>query len=85
MIRVLKKVNLVSCLNIPYYYYRQNREDSITNSITSRNINSMLEIIEKHVKENSEDSEEYINHFLAYEYIILFANYILLDKEERGK
>lgn len=86
MIRVLKVINKASYLNKPYYYYRQNREASITNSITSRNINSMVEILKRHSqKEPKTKQEEYINHFLAYEYIILLANYISLGKAERKK
>lgn len=86
IIRVLKSFNKAYFLNTPYYYYRQNRDGSITNKVFSKNINSMLEIINKHATRLPKNkTEESINHFLAYEYTILLANYKSLSKDEKSK
>ncbi len=85
LVRALKTANSIEALNVPYYYYRQNRFGSITNSVTSKNINSIVSIIKKHVVKSPEGVDVYINHFLAYEYIILLANYMSLSNEEKEK
>lgn len=86
MIRVLKKMSSCTSINVPYYCYRQNRLNSISNSISAKNINSILKIISTHaILDVTNKEDEYINNFLAYEYMILIANYASLTKEEKNK
>lgn len=85
-IRLFILSNKFGAINIPYYYYRQNREGSITNSISHKNVEALLNIIEKFsAKVPMSGEQKYINNFLAYEYIITLANYFLLAKNERKK
>lgn len=70
-----------------YYYYRQNRIGSITNSLNINNFKSLLLIINKWIKKNEfnpeNNIEEYINAYLAYEYVILLTIYGNLSSLER--
>lgn len=75
-IRLLKAAQRFNYCDYPYYFYRQNRSGSITNSISIKNIESLLKIIKGHsVKSSQNDSVQHIiNQFLAYEYVVLLAN-----------
>lgn len=85
-IKMIKKVENFDVLNIAYYYYRQNRSGSITNKVTSKHINSMIDIFEMHaVKSAYESEDKYINNYLAYEYIITLALYMKLPNEGKSK
>lgn len=86
MIRALKAAKTIASNNTPYYYYRQNRAGSITHTVKARNVNSLIGIIKKYAVQKPETkADECINHFLAYEYIILLANNLSLSKEEKTK
>lgn len=73
-----------------YYYYRQNREGSITNTLNIYNIYSLLYIIKKwscgiHNYPHVSEFQEYINAFMAYEYIIVLLLYGKLKRSDKEK
>ncbi|MGS4786410.1 glycosyltransferase family 2 protein [Streptococcus sp. P25B114] len=62
--------------NEVYYYYRCNREGSITNTISQKNIDSLLYILKKYIDfPFAQDIRESLYSFLSYEYLI--AVYLL--------
>lgn len=69
-----------------YYYYRQNREGSITNTQSKKQIESLLYIMEKFSNNDKKiNYQNEINAFLAYEYIMVLAIYAKMTKEEKLK
>ena len=72
---VILKAESFGCISCPYYYYRQNRTGSITNTIGVNSIDSLFSIIEKWtaIAERHEYSF-YIYSVLAYEFSILLAH-----------
>lgn len=74
-------------LEIPYYFYRQNRKGSITNVVSNKTIEGLLmficESVELLTDENKpKDKEcEYAMSFVAYEYSILLYNYSRMQDE----
>ena len=69
-----------------YYYYRQNRTGSITNTISTKNISDLLYIIEKWTEKADELSpfkKKFVLSSLAYEYPIILSLYGGLKKEEK--
>lgn len=86
IIKILKVANKMTSINSPYYFYRQNRVGSTTNSLKAENINSMIDVIKRYAeKKPKSGSSICINNFLAYEYIILLADYMSLCKSEKNK
>ena len=80
-LKILTKVNTSDYYSGKYYYYRQNRKNSITNSINENTFKYGIKIIKKW--QNFNDN---INSILAYEYIILLANsYVLKDKNLKNE
>lgn len=71
--------------DIDYYYYRQNRIGSITNTINIRSVKSLLEILGKWLDRNGETDpfRDIFNAFLAYEYMILLILYGTLGEDEK--
>lgn len=66
-----------------YYFYRQNREGSITNTSGIKSINSLLNTIEKCGNDSLEKKyQKEVNSFLAYEYIIVLLNYACLTEDK---
>ncbi len=64
-----------------YYYYRQSRAGSVTNSIGLKNVQDMIYVIKKWISKN--DKQPYqreINAFMAYEYMISLYTYSTLSK-----
>lgn len=85
-IGLLLKAESFAYCDAPYYYYRQNRIGSITNSISSKTVESLLCIIRKWAsKENVNKYQKQINAFLAYEYVVAIYNYDGLTKMEKEK
>lgn len=84
-VRLLKAAQTFGYTETPFYYYRQQREGSITNTFGIKNIESLLYIVEKFsshsLLENSFQNS--INSFMAYEFVIILYHYALLDKKER--
>lgn len=84
--RVLQVATSFSFCNEEYYYYRQKRQGSITNQNTSKNVNDLMKtIIKLSDKEPKSEEQIAINGYMAYEYCINIANYMLLKKSEREK
>ncbi|MGG0276186.1 glycosyltransferase [Bacillus rhizoplanae] len=73
----------------PYYFYRQNRKGSITNTVNINNVKSLLYIINKWSKNGLDDCsvnnmyQRYLNAFMAYEYIVTLGNYGTLSKNDK--
>jgi Glycosyltransferases involved in cell wall biogenesis len=82
---VLKADSFAYC-DVPYYYYRQNRIGSITNSFSPKTVECLLYIIQKWASQ--EDRFKYqkqINSFLAYEYVVAILNYNSLKKSGKAE
>lgn len=75
---VFLKASTYGCCNENYYFYRQGRKDSITNSVSERHILDLFKIIEK--MESIAQEKEYIDlsddilKFAAYIYRCLLWN-----------
>ena len=67
-----------------YYYYRQRRAGSITNTKTIKNVQCLIYIIKKWAsKDLGRIYQKEINAFVAYEYMIALLCYVNLKKEEQ--
>lgn len=89
-IRLLITAQTFNYCHINYYYYRQNREGSITNTANISNVYSLLYIIKKWSRELSNSSniielQEHINACIAYEYIIVLLLYGKLNHSDKVK
>lgn len=88
-IRLLSTAEKYNYCEHKYYYYRQNRLGSITNSIEFKNVLSLLNIIKKWSVNPNEKTihgiQNEINAFMAYEYIILLPYYARLSKESKRR
>ena len=62
-----------------YYFYRQNREGSITNSVNSKRLLDLLSTIENHSKYTNTAYQEYVFAFLAYELAVVVLLYAKLS------
>lgn len=72
--------------DVDYYYYRQNRSGSITNTVNIRHVECLLHIIKKWAsKEMIKDNQAEINAFLAYEYMIMLFLFNSLSKKDQNK
>lgn len=77
--------------NKPLYYYRQNREGSITHRVTFESFLGVSKFIEESLsKENNIKSSlmpqlKELYSFIAYEYSILLWQYNFLGKDEKEK
>ncbi|MBE7020160.1 MAG: glycosyltransferase family 2 protein [Ruminococcaceae bacterium] len=72
--------------DIDYYYYRQNRQGSITNTLGSKNISDFLYILKKWSeisKQLSPSQKKFVLSNLSYEYPIALACYGGLEKKEK--
>lgn len=76
-------------LEIPYYQYRQNRQGSITNKITSKNFYDLLRFITESTekltanKTHKDPVSEAVMAFVAYEYSVLLYLYASIPEDER--
>lgn len=67
-----------------YYWYRKNREGSITFSVSEKKIESMLWTVEKWAtKEPKNQIDEIINSFVAYQYLVMILNIAKLKDKKR--
>jgi len=86
-IRLLSLAKKYNYCDQRYYYYRQNRDGSITNTIEIKNIISLLNIIKKWSIDPKGKPlvgvQNEINAFMAYEYLILLSNYAGLRKSDK--
>lgn len=71
----------------PYYYYRQSRTGSITNSVNIKHFRSLLCIIEKWSsrEESGQEYQDVINSFMAYEYLMLLLTFASISREDRKR
>ncbi|MDO5558725.1 MAG: glycosyltransferase [Oscillospiraceae bacterium] len=84
MINALLKAENYGYCESRYYYYRQNRNGSITFSAGLKSVESLLFIISKWSSFQSDHTKE-INSVLAYEYMIMLFNYSKLNKSSKNK
>lgn len=87
-IRVLINSKKFNYCDFKYYYYRQNREGSITNNLNIKNFKSILDIIENWSNKDNKSNityQKFINSFMAYEFIMLLTIYGVINKNEREK
>lgn len=86
-LRLLLAAESFDCLPIMYYNYRQNRKDSITNSIKIKNLSDILYILGKWIKncdELSSAEKSFVLSTLAYEYpIVLYIYSAVADKNKK--
>lgn len=75
-----------ACCDVFYYYYRQGREGSITNTPGEQGIKCLCYIISKWASKSMKNEfQGEINGFVAYEYMIAILNYGYLEKKLRKK
>jgi len=70
-----------------FYFYRQNREGSITQGNIPKRLNDLLYIVEKHsnIDIKTDEYQAQVNAFMAFEYMICIYMYSLLPNTERKK
>lgn len=89
-IRVFLSANSFWYSSYEYYFYRQNREGSITNSVSPKRLLDLLSTIENHSKYKNSFYQEYVLAFLAYEMAVVVLLYVklapsFLEKEDIAK
>ena len=81
--RLFGKAERFAYLPEKYYYYRQARPGSITSSVSAKKIESLFWIVERWMMKKPTDTyREYVNSYVAYQYMILLMNLALMDKDE---
>lgn len=74
-IRLLQKASSFWYCDYDYYFYRQNRKGSISNSVNCRHLQDLLAIIRKHsINKDGEFSQNFFS-FLAYELAVVIFLY----------
>ncbi len=82
---LLQKATRFSYCDAPYYYYRQGRTGSITNTVGIKHVRDMLYIIDKWASRSlGRPYQQEFNAFMAYEYMILLLNYGSLARRDRA-
>ncbi len=67
-----------------YYYYRQGRTGSITNTVGVKNVQALLYIIKKWSSQDmTKMYQKEINAFMAYEFMIAYFNYSKLAADSK--
>ena len=89
-VRLLLSAKTFNYCENNFYFYRQNREGSITNTVSMKHLYSLLYIIKKWSLDISNNEptnkyQKYINSFMAYEYVILLYLYGKMSKPDREK
>ncbi len=75
------KAETYGALDVPYYEYRQQRQESITSTVSVRGINGVLRFVEETIELYSKDKKpnepygKYAMSFGTYEYLVLLVNY----------
>lgn len=78
-IRVILSADSFWYSSYEYYFYRQNREGSITNSVNPKRLLDLLSTIENHSKYANTTYQEYVFAFLAYELSVVMLLYARLS------
>lgn len=85
--KLLFAANSFGVCNVNYYYYRQLRTGSISNTLGFDNFKDIMEVIENWKKEavNLNDEKKYVLlSFAAYEYKILLTIYPRIQKTQKN-
>ncbi len=83
-IRLLKCSEIFSYCGHDYYYYRQNRDGSITNTVKKKSVEDLFYIVKKWSnKDVSISCQREFNACMAYEYMIVLYYLSCLTKKER--
>lgn len=79
--RLFNKAETYSYLEYPFYYYRQLRQGSISNSVSSKSIESTFWIIKKWANKDPETKyQKVLNAFISYQYMIMLYSISKMDK-----
>lgn len=86
--KLLLKCETFDVSSVDFYVYRKQRDNSITDSISLKNVSDLFYIIKKwYIKcRNNEVDIKLVNNILAlysYEYTILMGHLYTIEKEER--
>lgn len=87
-IRLYLNAATYSYLNRPYYYYRQNRADSIMAQKKDKRFNDLMFIIEKWTALSDSEFKEYghwVSRFLFHQYYVLILLYKDINKDLKTK
>lgn len=78
-------------LPIDYYYYRQEREDSITKNVTYKSFLGLKAFVEESIRDLTENKipkgniERYMMSFVAYEFSIMIWQYSRIGEEFKSE
>ncbi len=85
-IRLLQCSEVFSYCGHDHYYYRQNRDGSITNTVKKKSVEDLFYIVKKWSnRDTSIPYQREINACMAYEYMIVLYYLACLTKEERAE
>lgn len=82
--KCILKANTFDKIDLPYYYYRQNRNNSITSNVTIKSFKGLSQFILDSINlytingKPKNESIKFMFNFLAYEYSILLWHYNFL-------
>lgn len=78
--KLLLKNPRIDVLEEAFYVYRQQVSTSITANVGVKNIECILDIINRYI---DADASGLLHHYMANQYILLITNLMLLSKDER--
>lgn len=84
VVKAILYSNTFDCIEGEYYYYRQQRNGSITSHASERRLSGIINAIEKSVKDAEKEdivARQTINSFMAYEYMIAIWMYDQIKKD----
>ncbi len=83
-IRLLKHSEVFSYCGHEYYYYRQNRAGSISNTVKRKSVEDLFYIVKKwSSKDMSVPCQREFNAYMAYEYMIVLYSLSCLPKDDQ--
>lgn len=78
--KLLQKNPQINILEDAFYVYRQQVSSSITSNVGPKNINCILDVINRYAKE---DAPVPLLHYMANQYVLLITNLMRLSDEQR--
>lgn len=78
--KLLQKNPKINILEEAFYVYRQQVSTSISSNVGTKNINCILDVINRYAKKDAEDP---LLHYMANQYVLLITNFMRLSDEER--
>lgn len=78
--KLLLKDSQIDVLEEAFYVYRQQVSTSITANVGTKNINSILDVINRYAKKNA---PEPLLHYIANQYVLLITSFMRLSKEDQ--